>query len=265
MSFLSAHHVMTPYPPCHIQLTMSYPTHSKNHSHRVTTHPPSHIPLTVSYPTHPNHHTHRVTPHPPHLPQSPHSPNHTTPIVPHPCILMGRRQVGTPPTVPHTTHPTTFLHPCIPSYFTQHLNASRNIPSYFTQHLNAITLTINLIIKYFYYNIITITRISLYCNYYNYCFSAPVFIFLTSRLQPGDAGRYSCRVDFLNAQSTTRTAQVTAIKPVDSVIISDPMGHPVPPKISPIPEGGTLNLTCTARGGQQFANYSLFIIQISDM
>ncbi|XP_047490344.1 nephrin-like [Penaeus chinensis] len=71
-----------------------------------------------------------------------------------------------------------------------------------------------------------------------------------SRLVASDAGRYTCRVDFMLAQSTTRAAQLRVVAPVDLLIITDGMGHPVPPVLPPIPEGGTLNITCTARGGR---------------
>lgn len=70
------------------------------------------------------------------------------------------------------------------------------------------------------------------------------------RLVASDAGRYTCRVDFMLAQSTTRAAQLRVVAPVDLLIITDGMGHPVPPVLPPIPEGGTLNITCTARGGE---------------
>ncbi|XP_063846801.1 hemicentin-2-like isoform X1 [Scylla paramamosain] len=71
-----------------------------------------------------------------------------------------------------------------------------------------------------------------------------------SRLSASDAGTYSCRVDFMRAQSTTRAARLRVVSPVESLIITDSGGDPVPPILSPVPEGGTLNLTCTARGGR---------------
>ncbi|XP_042214593.1 nectin-4-like [Homarus americanus] len=71
-----------------------------------------------------------------------------------------------------------------------------------------------------------------------------------SRLSGSDAGRYACRVDFMRAQSTTKAARLRVVAPVDSLSITDSDSHPVPPVLSPIPEGGTLNITCTARGGR---------------
>lgn len=58
------------------------------------------------------------------------------------------------------------------------------------------------------------------------------------------------------AQSTTRAAQLRVVAPVELLIITDGMGHPVPPVLPPIPEGGTLNITCTARGGKYFQEIS---------
>ncbi|KAK7076363.1 hypothetical protein SK128_023543, partial [Halocaridina rubra] len=65
-----------------------------------------------------------------------------------------------------------------------------------------------------------------------------------------DQGIYRCRVDFMRAQSSTVGAELRVVAPVESVIITDSNGQPVPPVLSPIPEGGALNITCTARGGR---------------
>lgn len=70
------------------------------------------------------------------------------------------------------------------------------------------------------------------------------------RLLASDAGRYTCRVDFMLAQSTTRAALLRVVAPVDLLTITDGMGHPVPAVLPPVAEGGTLNLTCTAQGGE---------------
>ncbi|XP_042885515.1 uncharacterized protein LOC122261794 isoform X4 [Penaeus japonicus] len=71
-----------------------------------------------------------------------------------------------------------------------------------------------------------------------------------TRLLASDAGRYTCRVDFMLAQSTTRAALLRVVAPVDLLTITDGMGHPVPAVLPPVAEGGTLNLTCTAQGGR---------------
>ncbi|CAL4127588.1 unnamed protein product [Meganyctiphanes norvegica] len=74
--------------------------------------------------------------------------------------------------------------------------------------------------------------------------------FILQNLRVSDTGRYSCRVDFMMAQSSTRAAYLKVVAPVSSLVIKDHQGRDAPPVLQPIPEGGTLNVTCIATGGR---------------
>ena len=80
-------------------------------------------------------------------------------------------------------------------------------------------------------------------------------------LELSDAGYYTCRVDFTMAQSSTLTVLLKIVTPVTTVAIVDSQGRQLPSILEPIPEGGSLNITCTAKGG----NYINFFLDINVM